>query len=190
MQILRAKCVSKIYFLKKNYKNKHHQYNTSSVTFLIHTFPHLNTQVVVNYVVASDYSIDHSRNSCNMESLDNEDQCEKASVLVQFVIQRQRFEARQAVVVGVYSQGEFADNSWVQHRMVFYCRVNFGDNIWEGSKGSINPDEWVGDEVDHSNYMEDMLADNAFVDDALVVVVVVDDEARSDKVALELNHLL
>lgn len=139
-------------------------------------------------MVASDYSIDHSRNSCNMENLDNEDLCEKASVPAQFVIQLLRFEARPAVVVGVYSRGEFVDNSLVQHRMVFDCRVSFGDNIWVGSRGSINPDEWVDDEADHSNYMVDMLAGNAFVDDALVVVV--DDEARNDKVVLGLSRLL
>ena len=138
--------------------------------------------------MAFDYSIDHSRNSCNMENLDNEDLCEKASVPAQFVIQLLRFEARQAVVEGVYSRGEFVDNSLEQHRMVFGCRVSFGDNIWVDSMGSINPDEWVDDEADHSNYMADMLADNAFVDDALVVVV--DDEARNDKVVLELNRLL
>lgn len=91
-----------------------------------------------------------------MVSFDNEDQYEKASVLAQFVIQLLRFEARQAVVVGVYSQGEFADNSWVKHKVVVYCRVNFGYNIWVDNKGSINPDEWVDGEVDHSNYTEDM----------------------------------
>ena len=138
--------------------------------------------------MAFDYSIDHSRNSCNMENLDNEDLCEKASVPAQFVIQLLRFEARQVVVEGVYSRGEFVDNSLEQHRMVFDCRVSFGDNIWVDSMGSINPDEWVDDEAVHSNYMVDMLADNAFVDDALVVVV--DDEARNDKVVLELNRLL
>lgn len=84
-----------------------------TLKFLIHTFPHLNTQVV-SFVAAFDCNIVHSYNPDNKASSYSVDQCAGALELPELQID---FEAR--AVEEIDSRGVGVESNWVAHREAF-----------------------------------------------------------------------